>query len=265
MYKFAVIGSPIVHSLSPQIHAAFFEKTGLKGTYEKREVPPDQLRQGVIALMREGFNGWNITLPHKEGMLSLCSQVNNQAKQIGAVNTVKSFDGALYGFNTDADGWWKSIEGNLSATPKTALVLGAGGAARAIIQSLTSRNVKVTIANRTLERAQNLAAHFGADAITMDAANDHLENCDVLVNTTSVGLHAGDELPVEFAKLPAHALVSDLIYRNTNFLREASAHKLATVNGLGMLLGQARLAFTIWTGVDPGIPDDLRETLEAKI
>lgn len=264
-YKLAVIGHPVAQSKSPLIHTGWLHDLGLSGSYVARDIAPENFATGIAQMIAEGFTGWNVTIPHKEAMFTRCDALSDVAKAIGAVNTVKvNADGTLFGTNTDADGWWESIAPMLMQAPDHAVVLGAGGAARAIVYALTARGIKTTLANRTISRAEALAGQFDADVVDWNGLEHALAHADLLVNTTSLGMENQPELVLDLSALPPHALVSDLIYKPqiTPLLAQAQARGLRTVNGLGMLLEQAKLAFTVWTGTQPVITNALRQQLE---
>ena len=264
-YRLAVLGHPIAQSKSPFIHTHWLALNRLAGSYVARDVPPDALGEHVSQLVREGYKGWKITLPHKEQMHALCDVLDASAQAIGAVNTVRVLeDGRLQGFNTDAGGWWDSIAPSLPAKPRTALVLGAGGAARAIMFALQQQGITTYICNRTHDRAAQLAAQFSATPVSWERAEELLPEMDLLVNTTSLGMAGQSPLVFDLQGLQSHTLVSDLIYKPamTPLLNAAQAKGCQAVNGLGMLLGQAARAFQIWTGVQPEIDAHLIEALQ---
>ena len=269
-----VMGWPVGHSRSPKLHNYWIEKYGLLGAYVQLPVAPGKLEAAVAGLPALGFRGCNITIPHKVDALKLVHEVDPVARRMGAMNTiVVQPDGSLKGFNNDGFGYIQSLldakpDWRAEAGPVT--VLGAGGAARAVVLSLADRGAKeVRLLNRSLDKAQALADEFGGPvkALPWEARHDALEGVALLVNTTSLGMHGQPALDLNLAELPAHALVSDVIYvpLETPLLAAARLRGNPTVNGLGMLLNQARPAFHAWFGVMPEITPELRAAVEATL
>lgn len=270
MIKAAVIGHPIGHSKSPLIHNYWINAYKLEGTYEAIDIACENLESGVQKLVDEGYAGFNVTVPHKETILELCDQVDNNARAIGAVNTVVIEDGKLRGKNTDGYGFVHNIwdtDPDFEFEEKTAVVLGSGGAARAITSALIGEGVRhVLLLNRTRERAEKIKEELGflSDIIeTHDWDNRHdiLERADILVNTTSLGMTGQPPLDISLDALPQTALVNDIVYAplKTELLRAAGEKGHKTVTGIGMLLHQARPAFREWFGILPDVTDELRE------
>ena len=267
-----VLGWPVAHSRSPKIHSYWISKYGLLGAYVQLPVAPGQLGLALPGLAALGFRGCNITLPHKVDALHLVDALDANAARIGAINTiVVQGDGSLKGFNNDGFGYIQSL---LDAKPDwradagPVAVLGAGGAARAVVLSLADRGAReIRLLNRTPEKAQALANEFGAPVRALPWSQRHAALADVamLVNTTSQGMQGQPALDLDLAALPLHALVSDVIYvpLQTPLLAAARQRGNATVNGLGMLLNQARPAFEAWFGVMPEITAELRRAIEA--
>ena len=267
-----VLGWPVAHSRSPKIHSYWISKYGLLGAYVQLPVAPGQLGLALPGLAALGFRGCNITLPHKVDALHLVDALDANAARIGAINTiVVQGDGSLKGFNNDGFGYVQSL---LDAKPDwradagPVAVLGAGGAARAVVLSLADRGAReIRLLNRTPEKAQALANEFGAPVRALPWSQRHAALADVamLVNTTSQGMQGEPALDLDLAALPLHALVSDVIYvpMQTPLLAAARQRGNATVNGLGMLLNQARPAFEAWFGVMPEITAELRRAIEA--
>jgi shikimate dehydrogenase len=269
-----IIGWPVAHSRSPKLHNYWIEKYGLNGAYVQLPVAPGMLDQAIPGLKALGFRGCNITLPHKVDALKLVDEVDVMARRMGAMNTiVVQPDGSLKGFNNDGFGYIQSLldaqpDWRADAGPVT--VLGAGGAARAVVLSLADRGAKeIRLLNRTDAKAQALAAEFGAPVKALPWADRHAALADValLVNTTSQGMHGNPALELDLAALPKHALVSDVIYvpLETPLLAAARLRGNPTVNGLGMLLNQARPAFHAWFGVMPELTPELRRAIEATL
>ena len=269
-----IIGWPVAHSRSPLIHSYWLEKYGISGAYVPLPVAPGALGVAIPGLAALGFRGCNITLPHKVDALKLMDEVDANARRMGAMNTVVvQPDGSLKGFNNDGFGYIQSL---LDAKPDwradtgPITVLGAGGAARAVVLSLADRGAKeIRLLNRTPDKAQALAREFGAPVKALPWEDRHAALADValLVNTTSQGMHGYPDLALDLAALPPHAVVSDVIYvpLETPLLAAARARGNPTVNGLGMLLNQARPAFQAWFGVMPEITPELRRAIEASL
>lgn len=269
-----VMGWPIAHSRSPLIHNFWLQQHGLAGEYVLLPVQPGTLGAALQTLATRGFKGCNITIPHKVDALKLVQVLDANAARVGAVNTVAVLpDGTLKGLNTDGYGYIQSLlEVNpawrADAGPIT--VLGAGGAARAVLLALADQGAKeIRLLNRSPDKALALAAEFGSPITALPWAERHdaLADCALLVNTTSLGMHGAGELDLDLSKLPTSAMVSDIIYvpLQTPLLLEAKARGNLTVNGLGMLLNQARPAFEAWFGVLPSVTPELRRAIEATL
>lgn len=261
-----IVGWPVKHSLSPLIHNHWMKRYGIAGEYGLIETGPEDLARTVDRLMDEGYRGFNVTIPHKESIVPLCDTLDEAALRIGAVNTVAiDEDGMLRGMNTDAVGFIASVKEalpdfNFRTAPT--LVLGAGGAARAVVFGLLREGVpEIRVANRTQERADRLAADFGIEAIGWDRREECTANAGLLVNTTALGMEGQPPLPFDVSALPQGAAICDIVYkpRMTSLLRDAQRRGLSsTVEGIGMLLHQARPAFEAWTGVMPEVDSELR-------
>ena len=269
-----VMGWPVAHSRSPAIHGHWIRQYGLNGNYVLLPVQPEHLGDAVRGLRALGFAGCNLTIPHKVAALALVDRVDPLAARIGAVNTlVVEQDGTLAGYNTDAYGYIQSLldaQSHWRADAGPITVLGAGGAARAILVALAERGAKeIRLCNRSLDKAQALAAEFGAPirAIPWEQRADALADCALLVNTTSLGMKGQAPLEISLDQLPQHALVSDIIYvpLETPLLAAARARGHVAVDGLGMLLNQARPAFEHWFGVRPELTPELRRLIEATL
>ncbi len=268
----AVIGWPIGHSRSPALHGHWLSRYAVRGHYIPVAVAPDRLAGSLDALQRLGFRGCNVTLPHKEAALSLAAEATPAARSIGAANTlVFREDGGFLADNTDAHGFIANLRQSAPgwrAGAGPALVLGAGGAARAVIAGLIGAGApEIRLANRTRARADELAAHFGASVTPVDwvGAAEALDGAATIVNTTSLGMQGQPPLELALDAAPAGALATDIVYQplETPFLRAAAARGLATVDGLGMLLHQAAPGFAAWFGVVPEVDDDLRAAVLA--
>lgn len=269
-----VMGWPVAHSRSPAIHKHWIQQHQLKGDYVLLPVQPDHLVDAVRGLRALGFAGCNLTIPHKVAAMPLMDRIDPLATRIGAINTiVVEPDGTLAGYNNDAYGFIQSLldaqpDWRADAGPVT--VLGAGGAARAILVALAERGAKeIRLCNRSLDKAQALAAEFGGPirAYPWEQRDEALEGAALLVNSTSLGMKGQDPLALSLDRLPRHALVCDVIYvpLETPLLAAARARGNATVNGLGMLLNQARPAFASWFGVTPEVTPELRRMIEATL
>ncbi len=265
--KAGVIGWPVEHSLSPRLHGYWLDTYGIDGVYLPLPVAPPNIEDAIRALTKLGFVGANVTVPHKEAAFRTVDGVSDTAKAIGAVNTIIcDEEGELYGDNTDAFGFIENIRDKApdwAAVTAPAVVLGAGGAARAVISALIDAGTpEIRLANRTRERATELEAHFG-DAITVvnwDDRNGAMDGAGTLVNTTSLGMVGNPPLDVDLAGLTPDAAVNDIVYAplETPLLAAAKARGLTAVDGLGMLLHQARPGFEAWFGMRPVVDDGLR-------
>ena len=269
-----VMGWPVAHSRSPQIHNYWLQKYGIKGAYVQLAVQPGDLAVALPGLSALGFRGCNITIPHKVDALKLVHEVDANAQRVGAINTiVVQADGSLKGMNTDGFGYIQSLldaQPNWNAGTGPVTVLGAGGAARAIVLALADRGAKeIRLLNRTAGKAESLAAEFGGPVKALPWNERHAALADValLVNTTSQGMHGNPPLDLTLDALPKHALVSDVIYvpLETPLLAAARQRGNHTVNGLGMLLNQARPAFEAWFGVMPDLTPELKQAIEATL
>jgi len=260
-----IMGYPVGHSLSPAMHNAALRHLGLKGVYLPFEVLPGYLEEAVAGIRALGLWGVNVTIPYKEKVLDYLDWLTPQAELIGAVNCIACREGRLEGHNTDGEGFLRSLreEGGFDPEGKEVLVLGAGGAARAIALVLgQSRAQKIVVANRTREKAEELAAQVrrrtAADAAGIGLGSQELASAafqaDLIVQTTPVGMYPHEEPPDWFKPewFKADTLVYDIIYRPrpTAFLRQAAARGCRTLDGLGMLVFQGALAFSWWTGLD---------------
>jgi len=266
-----LIGWPAAHSRSPLIHRYWLRTLGIEGGYVIEAVPPDDFRDFVLRLSLRGFVGANVTIPHKERALSL-SKPDARASAVGAANTLWYENGELCSTNTDVEGFINNLDASAPGWDKAeeALVLGAGGAARAVVFGLIERGIKtVHLANRTIERAQALASQFGASVhpATWDKVGELLPRAGLLVNTTSLGMHGQPPLEVDVSLLSGNAVVTDLVYvpLRTELLAAAQARGLKTADGLGMLLHQAVRGFELWFGRRPQVTSELRALVEADL
>lgn len=255
-----LFADPAAHSLSPLMHRAAFQYAGLKGTYEALRIPADALPQAVAGLRTPDVLGANLSLPHKEAALHMLDGLTPAARAIGAVNTVIHQGGHLLGENTDAPGFRQALldAGYTFPAGAQVVLLGAGGAARAAVYALLQAGQRVQIVNRTPQRAEALARDFHGAGTAISAvtlAGVTWDDVSLIVNSSSAGLSQPQESPLpdfDFARLPAHTLVYDMVYKpaETRLMREARRAGLRAENGLGMLAHQARLAFQAWTGAE---------------
>jgi shikimate dehydrogenase len=269
-----VMGWPVMHSRSPMLHNYWFQHYGLAGSYVPLAIRPEGLHEALRALAPLGFSGCNLTIPHKQQAIAVMAEIDPVAKAIGAIScVVVRPDGSLAGSNNDCFGF---IENLLEAEPGwradagPAVVVGAGGGARAVVYGLAERGAReIRLANRTRARAETIAAELGGPIQVVDWDDRHaaLDGAATLVNTTSLGMVGQPPLDLALDKLPAAALVSDIIYTplETPLLAEARRRGNKTVNGLGMLLHQARPAWRDWFGIEPEVTPELRRMIEATL
>ncbi|AGT10494.1 shikimate dehydrogenase [Paracoccus aminophilus] len=267
-----VIGWPIAHSRSPRLHGHWLQRYGLKGHYVPLPVRPEHLAEVLRTLPRAGFVGVNVTIPHKEAVLALADVVTDRAALIGAANTlIFRPDGKIHADNTDGYGFIANLRQSAPDwIPEfgPAAILGAGGAARAVVASLLDAGVpEVRLANRTRLRAEQIRSEFGARVVVYDwgQAGNMLEGVATAVNATSLGMEGAGSLRVPLDALPPEALATDLVYTplDTPFLIDARARGCQTVDGLGMLLHQAAPGFERWFGRKPEVDDELRRAVLA--
>lgn len=267
-----VMGWPVAHTRSPAIHNHWIAEHGLKGAYVQLPVHPDRLEAAIRGLPALGFAGCNVTVPHKVSAMQYMDEVHPAAQRVAAINTiVVQPDGRLLGMNNDGAGYIQSLrdaDASWRGDAGPALVLGAGGAARAIVVALLDEGVpEVRIANRTPDKAQALADAFGnrVKVVAWAERNAAMAGVSLLVNTTTQGMHGQGALDVQLHDLPLQAMVSDAIYipMETPLLASARLRGHRTVNGLGMLLNQARPAFQSWFGVLPEVTPELRAVVQA--
>jgi shikimate dehydrogenase len=271
-----IIGDPIAHTRSPAMHNAAFRALGLDWMYVPFHVRPEGLQAAVRGLAALGLAGFNVTVPHKETILPLLDALAPEAEVIGAVNTVVVADGRLTGHNTDGAGFSKALHEahRFKAERSRALILGAGGSARAVCDQLAREGIPaIRICNRTDAKAEALAGHLRAHHPACDIKAlpwtplDHraaINWAELIVNCTKVGLDPADPSPIDTNGISPGHIIVDLIYepRETEFLRRCAALRARTLNGLGMLLHQGAAGFTLWTGKEPPI-DVMRRALEA--
>lgn len=268
--KAAVIGMPIAQSLSPLLHAHWFDMAGLAGDYSAIEVTPADLEAQVVFFRKNGFSGFNITVPHKTAIVPFLDKLSPSAQQIGAVNTVKiNKDGQLTGFNTDGIGFMKNLNQQAPGWPKDkpALVLGAGGAARAVVTALLNDGISmIMLCNRTRATAQALADEIGRGRVTVVDWSDGAHaatGAGLVVNTTVLGMTGQASLEFDLSGAASDTVVYDIVYKplKTNLLGVAKSKGLRTVDGLGMLVHQGAAAFKIWFDHDAAYDAALRVKL----
>jgi shikimate dehydrogenase len=269
MKQAAVIGWPIEHSRSPMIHGYWLKRYGIDGRYTKIAVKPEEVTAFVTSLAERGLVGCNVTLPHKEAVFRAAAVRERSAEAVGAANTLWLEDGRLHAANTDTYGFMRHLEVSAPAwrsQDKPVLLLGAGGAARGIVYGMLEAGVgEIRVANRTPARAEEIARHFGGrvKALAWDEAERAAEDAGLLVNTTSLGMAKTGPLDFDVSRLPADAIVADIVYvpLETELLKRARARGLTGVDGLGMLLHQAVPGFAKWFGVTPEVTPELRDIL----
>jgi shikimate dehydrogenase len=265
-----IMGWPVSHSRSPALHNFWLDEHGIDGAYVPLPVPPGQLETALRALPALGFRGCNLTIPHKQTAMTIVDRIDPLARRIGAVNTIiVAADGSLEACNTDAYGFRENLlEGAPDWDPEAgpAVVLGAGGAARAVVASLIEAGVaEIRLVNRTPARAERIAAELAAPGSRIsvrpwDAREAALVDAGLLVNTTSLGMTGEPELEIDLAGLPLRAVVVDIVYvpLDTGLLVEARRHGHRTIDGLGMLLHQGRPGFEAWFGAPVRATRELR-------
>jgi shikimate dehydrogenase len=267
-----VIGWPVAHSRSPMIHNYWIGKHGIAGEYRREAVKAEDFVAFASSLAERGYAGANVTIPHKEAAMTV-AEPDDRATAVGAANTLWLDGGTLRATNTDVEGFLDNLD---ASAPKwdegleTAIVLGAGGAARAIVFGLIQRGVKrIHLANRTLARAEALRERFGeaVHPVAWEEVGGLLASAQLLVNTTSLGMHGQPPLQIKVENLPASAVVAEIVYvpLETELLAAAGKRGLRTADGLGMLLYQAVRAFQLFFGVRPEVTPELRAMVEADL
>ena len=268
-----VAGWPVAQSRSPLIHGYWLASLGIQGRYDRAAVPPGAFAQFAETIGKDGLVGANVTIPHKESAFAVCDELTAAAADLGAVNTLWREDGALWGDNTDVAGFLDNLDEEAPGwddKAPTAVVLGAGGAARAILRGLLTRGVeRIAIVNRTLERAERLAVHFGPSTAAPPFADapSLLRGAGLLVNASSLGMSGQSPLDLDIRALPETAIVADIVYLplETPLLARAKERGLRRIGGLGMLLHQAAPGFERWFGARPAVTAELRGLIAADI
>jgi shikimate dehydrogenase len=267
-----IIGWPVEHSRSPLIHNYWLKTYGIAGEYRREAVPPDEFEAFVQSLAARDYVGANVTVPHKEKALAF-SLPDEHAKAVGAANTLWIAGGFLHATNTDVEGFLNNLD---TCAPQwdrgldNAVVLGAGGAAHAVVYALLKRRVeRITVVNRTPDRAEALRQRFleRLQVAPWEQLNDLLGDAALFVNTTTLGMAGQPELEADIGRLPSHAIVADLVYVPlvTPLIETAKAKGLRTADGLGMLLHQAVRGFELWFGKKPEVTAELRALAEADL
>jgi len=269
-----VMGWPVAHSRSPRLHGHWLARHAIDGAYIPLAVRPEDLADAFRLLPRIGFRGWNLTIPHKEAAIALCDRLDETARRTGSINmVVVAEDGTLAGSSSDGFGFIENLRQEapgFDAAAGPAVVLGAGGAARAIVATLLDAGCpRVVLVNRTRPRAEALAHDLGGPIAVADWEQRAraLEGAALLVNTTALGMSGQPPLEIALDSLPATALVSDIVYAplETGLLAAARARGNRVVDGLGMLLHQARPGFAAWFGVTPAVDAELRRATAADL
>ena len=271
---YGIFGYPVKHSLSPLMQNAAFREAGIDAVYVPFEVEPENLKEAVDGVRALGIKGLNLTVPHKERIVEQLDYLSEEAELLGAVNTVKNENGELTGYNTDAEGFLRSlIEEGVELEGKKALMLGAGGAARAVGYALLKGGVSfLYIVNRNFQRAREVGELLGKRGNVLvfplkeSTVETLLKEVDLIVNTTSVGMKPEDPHLFDYSKTPEGITVVDIIYNppETPLLKAAKERGCKTVNGLGMLVHQGAVAFEIWTGKTAPV-ETMREVLEREL
>lgn len=262
-----VMGWPIGHSLSPRLHGYWISHYKLNAYYVPLPIKPDNIAEAIRAMPKLGFIGANVTIPHKEAAFKLADSLTDEARHIGAVNTlIMEPDGTIQGANTDAYGFAENLRvAGCAIADGPALVLGAGGAARAVLTALAAhRCPQIFLTNRSIERALALAAMIPGlpvQVIPWERRDADLSGTQLVINTTSLGMTGQESLSFDLTKLPADASVCDLVYKplTTPLLNAAAARGLRAIDGLGMLLFQAQASFNHWFGIRPEVTKELRD------
>jgi shikimate dehydrogenase len=263
----AIIGWPVAHSLSPALHTFWLNYYNIDGAYIPMPVKPEELGEVIRILPKLGIRGFNLTLPHKELVIPFLDYMDEDAKAIGAVNTVLiANDGTIQGMNTDAYGFIRNIQPHIDGKKNKAVVLGAGGAAKAICYGLIKEGYnEILLLNRTQEKAEEMASHFGAHVhvLPWEQRARALDWADLLVNATSLGMEGKEPLDINLDMLPKHAVVTDIVYTplQTPLLKDAKGRGYLVVDGLGMLIHQAVPGFRAWFGMKPEVMPELRPHL----
>ncbi|OEF99011.1 shikimate dehydrogenase [Vulcanibacillus modesticaldus] len=266
----ALIGHPVIHSKSPQMHNVMFEKLGLNYRYIAFDVKKEQLEQAITGIKALNIRGLNVTIPHKVNVMRYLDEISSEAKEIGAVNTIVNQNGILIGYNTDGEGYVRSLieETGVKLAGKMVLLLGAGGAARAIGVTLSKHSLKeIVIVNRDIEKAKELQRKLGknipSSVITTSQIKYFIDKIDIIINTTSVGMYpnTGESL-IKQEWISSNHIISDIVYNPivTQLILDGHQKGAKIHSGLGMFVYQGVIAFEKWTGITPD-PRIMRETV----
>jgi shikimate dehydrogenase len=264
-----IIGWPVSHSRSPRLHGYWLEKHGIDGAYIPLPIPPEHFADTVRGLMHAGFAGANVTIPHKLAAFEVCDTVDETARRAGAVNTLTFRDGKITGANTDGWGFLANLRAH-GVDPRSgpALLLGAGGGARAIAATLLAEGIKVTIANRTAARAEQFVRDLpGPTLVPWEQRDAAVADHVLVVNTTALGMEGKEPLRLDLSRAAPGTAIADIVYvpLETPLLKDAKALGLTPVEGLGMLLYQGIPGFHGWFGVEPEVDDALRRFVAADL
>lgn len=276
---YGIFGHPVSHSLSPKMHNAAFRELGINSLYIAFDIDPKDLEIAARAIKPMGIQGVNVTIPHKENIIFFLDEISEEASLTGAVNTVKNEDGKLKGYNTDVGGFLKAIKEDLGFHPREmqAAVLGAGGAARAVVTALCMNEASgIYVINRTFDKAKKLVNEFkrnfkdiSIEAVPLDdkrGVKDSLNHADILVNSTSAGMKGIDPIEIPLEHLPQESAVYDLVYspRETDFIKRSKETGRRASGGLSMLIYQGAESFEIWTGEEAPI-EIMRKAIEEEV
>jgi len=264
-----ITGWPVSHSRSPRVHGFWLKRYGIDGAYLPLPIDPAHFPAAISGLMRSGFAGVNVTIPHKVAAFAVCDEVDDSARRAGAVNTLMFENGRITGSNTDGWGFLENLRaGGVDPAAGPALILGAGGAARAVAAAMLACGAQVTVANRTRARAEDLARGLpGLKVIDWEVRNKALPDNALLINTTSLGMAGHPPLQIDLDRGARGLTVADIVYvpLETPLLAAARAREIRCVDGLGMLLYQAVPGFRRWFGVDPVVDEALRRFVLADL
>lgn len=264
-----IIGWPVSHSRSPRLHGFWLERHGIDGAYIPLPIEPAHFADTVRGLMRAGFAGANVTIPHKQAAFEVCDTVDDSARRAGAVNTLVFKDGRISGSNSDGWGFLANLRAHgVDPTRGPALILGGGGSARAVAAVLLDAGVSVTIANRTRARAEALARDLaGLRVVDWVARDNAIADHAMVINTTSLGMEGKEALPLDLDRASPGMVVTDIVYvpLETPLLAAAARRGLRPVEGLGMLLYQAIPGFRAWFGIEPVVDEALRNFVAADL
>lgn len=262
-----IFGYPIEHTLSPLMHNSAFKDLGLDNCYIPFKVAPEDLPDAVQAIRSLNMLGVNITVPHKENVIQLLDEINEEAEFIGAVNTIVNNEGKLTGYNTDGRGFMSSLkEEGISVDNKSVVIIGTGGACRAVSYYLSQKASKLSLFDLDKSKAEKLVNDLLEIRENVSLLNDIEDpgKADVIINATPLGMKAEDPSPVNPELITPDMIVCDLVYKKTRLLQEADSKGAKNINGSGMLLWQGVLAFELWTGVEPPV-ELMRKILLSKI